>query len=238
MFKSIYIVIILFIHNLAYCQASYGDEKDLQSQLPSLDTLIALAVSNSSALKFQDALVKKGKSQVEFAKSLWQNNIMGNVNISTGNQNLLTLNSTELQTTSISNGYRAGININIPLYEFSGRKKRINLHLNELEAAIHKRDDSYMLLERQVEEEYYKLISSYRILNIRSDSRESSDLHVLMVEKQFQQGNVPISELSRVKEISAKSSAEYELAYADYMVNLHQFEDLIGLTLDEILSLR
>jgi len=208
---------------------------DLRKQLPPLDTLKVIALQNSPQVKFQEAVVRKNQAQIDFSKKLWQNNIMGNVNLSTGNQNLLLLdNTSDLQSTSITNGYRAGVNVNIPLYEFSGRKSRIQLHREELSAARYKKEESELLLERQVESEYYGLLASQRILKIRADARESAAINEVMAEQQFKQGVIGIAELSRVKEITAKAQVEYEIAYADYFTRYHQFEALIGVPLKKL----
>ena len=208
---------------------------DLSQQLPPLDTLKYIALQNSPQVKFQEAVVRKNQAQIDFSKKLWQNNIVGSMNFSTGNQNLLLLdNTSDLQSTSITNGYRAGVNVNIPLYEFSGRKSRIQLHREELSAARYKKEESELLLERQVEAEYYQLIAAQRILKIRADARESAAINEVMAEQQFQQGVIGIAELSRVKEITAKSQVEYEMSYATYFTRYHQFEALIGVSLQKL----
>lgn len=234
-----YLTIFLLCYLLppTYAQVTGPDLSltDLSQQLPPLDTLKLIALENSPQVKFQEAVVRKNQAQIDFSKKLWQNNIVGSMNFSTGNQNLLLLdNTSDLQSTSITNGYRAGVNVNIPLYEFSGRKSRIQLHREELSAARYKKEESELLLERQVEAEYYQLIAAQRILKIRADARESAAINEVMAEQQFQQGVIGIAELSRVKEITAKSQVEYEMAYATYFTRYHQFEALIGVSLQKL----
>jgi outer membrane protein TolC len=57
----------------------------------------------------------------------------------------------------------------------------------------------------------------------------------MMAEQQFQQGLIPITEWSRVKEITAKAETEYAMAYATFFTYFHQFEDLIGIPLKELI---
>jgi outer membrane protein TolC len=241
MCKQILPIFIVLLLSCAFATAQSPAEEalldaDIQWLLPPLDSLQELALRNSASVKFQHALIRKGEAQVAFAKKLWQNNIMANFNVATGNQNLLMLNSSsDLQSTSITNGYRAGLNINIPLYEFSGRNTRIQLHREELDAAIYKKDESEMLLSRQVNQEYFQLIAAQRILKIRADAVESAQLSLMMAEQQFQQGLIPITEWSRVKEITAKAETEYAMAYATFFTYFHQFEDLIGIPLKELI---
>lgn len=234
-------IFVLLLLSCAITTAQSTEENvlldtDIQRLLPPLDSLQQLALYNSASVKFQQALIRKGEAQIAFSKKLWQNNIMANFNMATGNQNLLMLNNaSDLQSTSITNGYRAGLNINIPLYEFSGRNARIQLHREELDAAIYKKDESEMLLSRQVNQEYFQLIAAQRILKIRADAVESAQLSLMMAEQQFQQGLIPITEWSRVKEITAKAETEYAMAYASFFTYFHQFEDLIGIPLKELI---
>lgn len=204
--------------------------------LPPLDTLQELALQHSPTLKTREALLNKSKAQLAFARQLWQNNIMGNINLATGNQNLLMLGSAgDLQNTSITNGYRAGLNINIPLYEFFGRSSRIQLHQAELDAARFTKEESVLQLKRLVQQEYFGLMAAQRVLKIRADARESAEMNALMAEEQFRQGVISISELARVKELTSKALVEYEQAYADFFAAYHQLEELLGVSLKTLM---
>lgn len=142
-FKLIVLVVIClcFFYDSKAQDINFVDEtKSFSEQLLPLDTLIELAVSNSPTVRHYDALVDKFDYQVDIARRLWQNNIYGFANYSTGDQRIVTGGTGipgDMTTSTIASGYRAGLQVNIPLFEFTSRKKRINFHEAERDAAIY-----------------------------------------------------------------------------------------------------
>src|ERR1700749_2918741 len=66
------------------------EQADLQSQLISLDSIIDIAVAHSPTIKFQSDMVNNAQAQLDMGRLQWTNNIVGFVNYSGGNQNLVT----------------------------------------------------------------------------------------------------------------------------------------------------
>ncbi|GHB49788.1 hypothetical protein GCM10008106_33250 [Mongoliitalea lutea] len=211
----------------------------MEDQLIPLENIIQTALSYSPTLQYQDALIDKGKYQIEFTKRLWQNNVFGFGNFSGGDQRILTgdvFNPDGVATSSITNGYRLGLQVNIPLFEFMGRTSRIKLHQEEQKATIFKKDEMELEIRRLVIQEYFRMIGSFENLKIRSEGQEALKTHYLVAEQEFKDGIIPIGELSRVADVLSQSRAYYEQARFEFLERIHNLAALVGVSPSDLLK--
>ena len=215
------------------------EQKELQAQMIPLDSILDLAVKHSPAVKFQQDLVESAKSQLEFSKKLWTNNVVGFVNYSAGNQNIVTADNQtpgSSSSSNITNGLRMGIQINLPLYELVGRKSRIKIYKSDLNSTVNKKDESIQELKANVINMYYELLYSSNILTIRSEAKQSTINQYSIAEKQFKDGIIDVGELSRLKTIEINAQADYEEAKRQFSTFYHQTEVLIGVPFQQLIQ--
>lgn len=211
--------------------------KDLKEQLLPVDSLIDLAISHNPGVKMQEALIQSGEQQVKYASKEWLHDIVFNFNNSYGNSSLFyTTNETPVETQSknLTTGYRAGVNINIPLYELFGRNNRINVYRAELQAKEQKEKDLELELSRRVIYEYNYVLASHRIMLIASNTNQASALHLQMAEQEFKEGTISVADFSRVTEFANKSQIDFEIAKREFFSWYQQLERLIGVRMDTL----
>lgn len=218
-------------------EISYTD--DLIQQLLPLEQIIELAMDNSPTLDYYDASIRRAGYQVDLIKNTWHNNIYGFANYSTGDQRIVTGGTGipgDLTTSSIATGYRAGIQVNIPLYEFTGRRSRIRLHEEERNAMVHKKAELELELRMYIIQEYYKMLGYFEAVKIRSEGREAMRVYYQVAEKEFQDGIIDIAELSQIK--NSLSQAEVYFMDARYLFTgtLSAFAALVGVPVSELLN--
>ncbi len=213
-------------------------DDDLVSRLLPLDSLISIAMENSPTLDYYDAAISKAGFQVDFIKRMWHNNVYGFFNYSTGDQRILTAGSNmpgDITTSNIATGYRAGIQVNIPLYEFTGRKSRIRLHEEEKNAAIHKKEELKLELRMYIIAEYYKLLGYYEVVKVRSEGFEAMRTYHLAAEQEFRDGIIALGELSQIKNSLSQAEVYFQDAKYLFMGTLHAFAALIGVPVADLL---
>jgi outer membrane protein TolC len=211
--------------------------KDLKDQLIPVDSIVELAIHNNPGVKMQQALVESGEAQVRYAKSEWLRNIAFNFNNSYGNTTLFynsNESATELQTQNLNTGYRAGININIPLYEFFGRQHRVNVYRSELTAKDEQRKNVELELARQVIYEYNYTIAAHKMMLISSENLQAALTHQAMADKEFSEGVIGIGESARITEFASKAKIEFETAKREFFNWYMQLETLLGVRLDSL----
>jgi hypothetical protein len=89
---------------------------DLEQELIPLDDIIALAIEHSPYIKYDIALISRQKYTLRMTKTDWLNNFSASGMYSAGNQQVAygRLDQGQVNSTSILNGYRYGVNVNIP----------------------------------------------------------------------------------------------------------------------------
>lgn len=196
--------------------------------LPSLDSLIYLAVKNHPTIQLNEAMSQASFEKLKVQKRSWSTNVSGFYNYSLGNQSLIISGTANSDINNVANGYRYGINLALPLSEFVQRGPRVKAAKSEFEASQLKVDEVIQVLARQVVEEYHYLLSAEELLRIKSRAFENSRINENLSEKAYREGSITILEYSRVMEMTATAEAEYVLARKDFLTAFRQFELLIG----------
>lgn len=241
------IAALLLLHSNGFAQVKLAaardslfldEEADLQQQLIPLDSIITIALQNSPAIKFQQDVVDADRYQVKFMQQQWTNDIAGFFNYSTGNQNLLTVGNGVpggVASSNLSNGYRTGVQITLPLYELIGRKARVNLYKATLQSSIDKRDQVKQENVQFLIQVYYNLLYARNLMNIRSDAKQAAINQYQVGSLEFKDGIIPASELSRLKTIEANARADYEEAKRQFSTFYFQFQNLVGVPMSQIM---
>ena len=246
--KNIIGLLLITITSLGYAQTAapvkkpvpvlLDEQKDLQMQLLPLDSILELAVKNSPGIKFQKDLIQSAQAQLEFTKDEWTSNIVGFVNYTAGNQTIVTNDNQpagSLSQSNINNGFKVGIQVNLPLYEFIGHRAKNNLYKYELNSTIDKRDQSIQELRTVVIQAYYNLFYTNNLLTIRSEAKQSAINEYAIAQKQFRDGTIDISELSRIETFQVNASAEYEDAKRQFSTAFSQIEPLVGVPVKQLM---
>lgn len=211
---------------------------DLETQLMSLDSIMEIAIANSPYLKYDSAMIDINKMDIKLAKREWQKNFSGFVNYSKGNQVFLIQNESMGHQTNLVNGYRYGLNLNIPLTDFTTRRIKIKQSQSEVEAQMYRKEQTELGLRRQVAQEYNNLIAAQKLLKIKSESLENFKVLKQLGERQFREGTISLEDYALVSDMAVKAEADYELSKSNFKTLYEQFENLIGVKLTTLIRRR
>ena len=209
---------------------------DLETQLVSLENIISVALKNSPYLKHDSAMVEATALDVKLEKRRWHDNLSGFANYSTGNQRFLVSSPSFERQNNLLNGYRFGVNLDLPLSDFTSRRPRIQQAKAELDAAVHKREQTELEVRRQITHEYNNLIAAQRILKIKSSARENARMLQQLAEKQFREGSTSLEDYANVSDMTVRAEADFELARSNFHSLYLQFEDLVGVQLTSLMK--
>ncbi|MFN3487526.1 MAG: TolC family protein [Emticicia sp.] len=238
--KSIYLIIVI----LAYLQANAQTKKDIKptaKELPPLEKVLDYAEQNSHLVKEQDALSKHYEQSVKVAQKLWMdkvfvdlggqrsnNGAMLNVN---NNISSAEFNSLSLQTL---NSFRVGLTVRVSLYDVIARKDIIKqAQYRQASSEQHSKFLSQDVKFRIVDI-YKDAQLSYKLLSIKAEKKYTLFLQKEMAEKEFQQGQLHISELGRITELASNAFAEFEQASTTYEKLYYQLEIMLGISLKDL----
>ncbi|EIM75828.1 outer membrane efflux protein [Nitritalea halalkaliphila LW7] len=138
--------------------------EDLALQLPPLDELLDMGEDFNPTIKREEALARAEEQRINVQKRLWTNHIRPFVILSQGNQGILVTGSADVFTNTVASGFLYGLNVSIPLYEFTTRGNRIKLATAEKEAALHMRDAMAIETRQEIAKAYYQLLAAQKTM--------------------------------------------------------------------------
>lgn len=224
----LFAIVLCFSFNL-FAQNT-KPQNDYTILLPSLEELIQAAQNHSPQIRMQEALVQKNDQNIEVQRKQWLDGIGVDLQLGTGNQALMVqqVSGKVDAFNNINNGYRAAVNIRISAFDVVGRKHWTKMAMYERQVAIEKKAVAAEELASLVINRYYAVQTAQELLKIKSEAKQATQLNRKMAEKEFNEGNIPISELSRIMEIASKAASEYEVAKQYLNENLRILENITG----------
>jgi outer membrane protein TolC len=233
--KSNFAHIILFLATfLTVCLPTFAQKTTIQNEigivLPPLEEVMAMAQRHSPQIRMQDALVHKNKNYIDVQRKQWLDGIGVDLQLGTGNQALLVQQATGRVDafSNINNGYRAAVNIRISIFDVVGRKSWVKMAEYERQVSIEKKAVAEEELNTVVINRYYAIQTAQNLLKIKSEAKQATQLNRQMAEKEFNEGAIAVSELSRIMEIASKAASEYEVTKQYLNENLRVLENLTG----------
>lgn len=210
--------------------------RSIAEQLPSLDSLINMAIAHHPTVKLNQELVGVAADRVKLEKNSWTEMVRGYYDYSTGNQSLVVTGLQSNDINNLTNGYRAGVNISLPLYQLTTRKTRIRMQQQELAATEYKTQEVEIEVARLVIEEYNNVIAGQRLMKNQSEMVELAKSNFQIAEAEYKTGNMEGAVFIRNAEILNIAQANYENARKEFFIAVQKLELVIGSPLSQIVN--
>jgi outer membrane protein TolC len=211
---------------------------DLETQFVSVDTIVNVALKNSPFMKADSTAIDMNKNNVKLVRYDWLENISGFGNYAQGNQKFGVTGGPTDHQSNFLNGYRAGVNVNIPLSQFTTRKFRVRMAQAQVSSLRYQKQQTELEVKRQVVAEYNNVIAAQKVLRIKSESLENFRVLHQLAEKQFREGTIPLEDYAYSTDLVVKAETDYELAKSNFKTLYQQFEYLVGVKLTTLMRRR
>lgn len=223
-------------HFITQAQSDFNPlSDDISDKLPSLQVLIDSAVTNNPLVKFRDQQIIVNESKLKSKKVEWTRNLGIQGNIGYGNLYNSSTNTTDgidplpFATNRVETQYIGSVYINFPLYTAVDRKNQIKMARTEIDQANSMAEQQRLETRMLVIRQYNDLILAQRMMRIRARYMETARINMQMVEKEFSNGVIPVTELTRITEIATRAEADYESALTDFLTAYLVLEEIIGM---------
>ncbi|PKP45321.1 MAG: hypothetical protein CVT94_18415 [Bacteroidetes bacterium HGW-Bacteroidetes-11] len=237
---SLTLLIIILIGNPVAISAQTANtfnpmKDDIGDKLPILQVLIDSAVTNNPYVKFRDQQIIVNESKLRTKKVEWTRNLGLQANVGYGNLYNYSTNSTggidplPFATNRVETQYNGSVYLNMPLYTLVDRKNQIKMARTEIEQATFMAEEQRLETRQLVIRQYNELLLAQRILRIKARYMETARINMQMVEKEFSNGVVSVTELTRITEIVSRSESDYESARTDFLTAYLILEELTGM---------
>ncbi|WP_229311781.1 TolC family protein [Larkinella rosea] len=209
--------------------------QDLSGQLLPFDDIYDLAVAHSPLIKLENETAVSLEAAYRVSKLQVLQNANGFVNYSMGNQAIFSSNTyTSDLLGQIANGYRAGVNVNLSLFDVFGRRQQLRLNRANYQAAIHKKESVAMELKRDLITVYQDMLTAQRVLMVRIQDEQSALTAFRVAEAEMQQGKIEPRALSSANNSYAQVKSITESAKGELMKNIYYLEAMVGVPLQRL----
>jgi outer membrane protein TolC len=206
---------------------------EISSKLPTLEVIIDSAIATNPSVHSRDLQLIVNSCRLKSDKHSWSRNLSMQADVRYGNFYSISSNSEGVIDPAFSSNrlesrYGGAVSMKLPLYDMINRKNQIKLAESEYEQAVSLAEMQRKEVRQVVIRQYNELILNQRLFKIKGKSLETARINLLMAEKQFSNGIIPISEYARISEIVSKSESEYEGARMDFLTSYQILEEIAG----------
>jgi outer membrane protein TolC len=120
----------------------------------------------------------------------------------------------------------------MPVLDVINRKNEIKQAKAELGQAKSLAKSQVDELKQVVIRNYHDLLLKENLLEIRATNLGNAKVNIEMVEREFRNGVIPISEYVRISDMTSRITAEFEQAKSEFLASKKQLENLTGIEIE------
>lgn len=207
-------------------------------ELPPLSAMIDSAINHNALIKVHNSDINAKESNLKSQSNFWIKNMGVQADSRYGTFNNFSTNTAEGQVPSIiatntsQFNYGVGVYLKFPIYDLVNRKNQVNQAKAELDMASNLAEAQRDELRQAVIIQYNDVILKQRLLSIASQNLGNSRINMDMLEKEFQNGAITVSEYVRISDLASRTETEYEQARMNYITAFMVLEEIVGFKLN------
>jgi outer membrane protein TolC len=232
----IFFLMIAPVSGFAQSQQNFDPLKDdISNHIPPLYVLIDSALTTNPMVKYRDMQLILNDCKLKASRYEWTRNIGVQADLRYGNFYNYTANSTggvdppAVATSRAETKYGAALFVNMPFYTVVSRRNQIKMAQTEIEQAQYMADAQRNETRQLVIKQYNDLILSQRLLRIKARNFETARINMQMVDKEFSNGVVAVTEYSRITEIFSRSESDFETARSEFLTAYMVLQEIVGI---------
>ena len=235
------LLVTLFSLNFAEAQTVEYNETPLtggEFNFPPLKVVLDSVLKKSAMIKFRKNHIGVMESTLASERIYWTRNIgiqadgrYGTLNNFSNNDD--GVSNTAFSTLSTQYNYSVGMYLKFPVFDMINRKNQLQLAKLEINEAKNMAEFQEEELRQTVIKLYHDLILKQKLLVIRSKSLSDGKINMQMVEKEFRNGIVPVSEYVRITGMTSNLEADYESAKSAFIISKQLLEDMAGFVFNQ-----
>ncbi len=233
-------VIFFFCQSLVFTTSGFAQTvrhfnmltDDISTMIPTLTVLIDSAVAHNPTLKSSDLQVIIKKYALKSDKNIWTKNLNLQADLRYGNYtnySTSALDNIAVATTRSELRYGVGGSVKFVVYDFLDRKNQIRMAKTEIDLANSIFEEKKSELRKIVILQYNDLILKQRLVKLSSKNLETAKINMQLVEKEFLNGVIPLTEYSRISISVSDAEVSFENARMDFLTAYMILEEIVGM---------
>jgi outer membrane protein TolC len=138
--------------------------------------------------------------------------------------------------TELASRYTGGVRLSLPLDRLTSRHNRINrveYLIKQADFVQKSREDE---IRQLVINMYQEVVLAKRMLDVHTDAKESVNINRQMAERNFREGQIPMTELTEIIQSYTRINIEYQTSYTYYETSLRLLEEVAGVKITELMK--
>jgi outer membrane protein TolC len=199
--------------------------------------LIDSAIVNNGLVNYRKLEIDAKDANLKSKRQYWTRNFGLQVNSGYGTFNNLSSISGDNSTVNLASNtqqlnYNVGFYLKMPVLDVINRKTEIKQAKAELEQAKSLAKSQVDELTQVVIRNYQDLLLKEDLLALRASNLGNAKVNMEMVDKEFRNGLIPISEYVRISDMTSRIAAEFEQAKSEFLVSKKLLENLTGIEIE------
>jgi outer membrane protein TolC len=239
-FFPLLLLLLLWFGSSRLAYAQTGNEfdpmkDDIGNNIPSLAVLIDSAISNNPYIQFRDLQIIVNTCKLKSSQVDWTKNIGFQSDLRYGNFYSYSTNSSGgIEPPAIASShndtkYGVALYVSLPFYTLVNRKNQIKIAKTEIDQAKSMAEVQRNEVRQLVIRQYNELVLKQNLLRIKSRYLETSRINMQMVEKEFSNGVLSVSEYARISETVSRTETDYENSRMDFLTAYMILEEIVGM---------
>jgi outer membrane protein TolC len=227
----------VFVTNAQSLQESDSQFNSHRLLIPKLTVLIDSALVNSGMVNYRILEIEAKEANIKAKRRDWTRNfgIQADTRYGTFN-NFSTISGDNSSVNLASNtqqlNYNVGLYLKIPVFDIINRKSQIKRAKVEIEQArrlVKFQEDE---IKESVIRYFEDLVLRQNLLKLSASNLGNAKVNMEMVEKEFRNGLLPISEYVRISDMTVRIASDYEKAKSNFLVSKKLLENITGIIIN------
>lgn len=204
--------------------------------LPPLLDLVDSAVKRNASVIYRNLEIKVREANVKTEKTFWTRNMGFQADTRYGTFDNFSSSSTSQSTTLLTStnrqfNYGVGLFFKMPLADIINRRNEVKRAETEVEEARQLAASQADAIRQEVIKLYQDVLLRQKLLSLKSAALGTARVNAIMVEKEFRNGIIPVSEYVRITDIVSHTEYDYESEKKEFITAKLLLENLTGVTL-------
>jgi len=202
--------------------------------IPPLSMMIDSAIAHNAMLRFFEHSIDAKKSSLSAESKSWTKSFGIQADVRYGSFNNFSTNTAEGQSPSLlatatnQTNFGVGAYVKLPLSDFINRKNFIQLAKAEVYQAESMAEVQRDEIRQIVIKQYNELLLKISLLQIKAKNLETSRINLVMAEKEFQNGIIPIGTYSSISQTAGNTEITFQEAMSEFKTAYMILEEIVG----------
>lgn len=208
--------------------------RNLAEQLVPFEEIYRIAQRNSPSIREESSSADSKIHTIGLHRKNFLSTISLAGGANWGNSSIIAAGTNNFDSWQLTNGYRGGLQMMIPLDVFVNRPGRIRQAEADYRTALARVDVARQSLRRELNKVYHELLTAQRLLQVYVQDETAARVAFLSAELDWQNGRATVQEYSGASRVYTDVRVKVENTRGGFMASLYDLTVLAGVDIGQL----